>query len=415
MFSPSVIYNRVKLRSSAICTAGEDFISQRIDWKPRFTFTDKEKDRNTGYHYFGARYYDSEVSVWLSVDPMSDIYPSTSPYAYVENNPIMFIDPNGMETIARKQEKEDWFMIEKTGDVYYNSELKKGDEGKGLMQGDNWVHMGKNGMLTKDEVTPAGAELSLVTTYGGKIKVNGNKTVSAELMLKGDNAESFIPPEFKMKANLLYSIFMIFIAYSCNSQSSIKSITKDYLDRKEQFESKLVNHFPDILPNDVLLSGGLAYYNKKECNIPKSLFLVAKYNRDDFNKLLYEDSVLFGLNRLPTDLAIIVFKNCHDTIVQDMLYDNITFNLKKIKSHNLSNYKSYAVPYFDLEKYFGNKVNGISENFNTYVIETKKDLDKYENMNYDSDYYPAHLKHGYSRGITISKSQKVIIFWTIIW
>jgi len=46
--------------------------------------------------HFGARYYASDISVWLSVDPLSDMYASTSPYAYVENNPIMFVDPNGL-------------------------------------------------------------------------------------------------------------------------------------------------------------------------------------------------------------------------------------------------------------------------------------------------------------------------------
>ena len=130
-----------------MCNAGEDFISQRIDWQTRYTFSAKEKDKNTRYHYFGARYYDSETSVWLSVDPLAKKYPSMSPYMYTAGNPVMLVDPNGMATIARKQEKEDWFMNEKTGDVYYNSELKKGDEGKGLMQGNNWVHMGKNGMF----------------------------------------------------------------------------------------------------------------------------------------------------------------------------------------------------------------------------------------------------------------------------
>ena len=95
MFSPSVIYNRVKLRSSAICSAGEDFISQRIDWQTRYTFSAKEKDKNTGYHYFGARYYDSEVSVWLSVDPLADKYPGMSPYMYTAGNPVMLVDPDG--------------------------------------------------------------------------------------------------------------------------------------------------------------------------------------------------------------------------------------------------------------------------------------------------------------------------------
>ncbi len=45
---------------------------------------------------FGARYYDSDISVWLSVDPLADKYPSMSPFMYVLGNPIALIDPNGM-------------------------------------------------------------------------------------------------------------------------------------------------------------------------------------------------------------------------------------------------------------------------------------------------------------------------------
>ena len=33
---------------------------------------------------------------WLSVDPLAHLYPSTSPYAYCRNNPLILIDPNGM-------------------------------------------------------------------------------------------------------------------------------------------------------------------------------------------------------------------------------------------------------------------------------------------------------------------------------
>jgi len=52
---------------------------------------------NNGYSYFGARYYDIDLSVWLSVDPLSDMYPSTSPFMYVLGNPIRFIDENGLK------------------------------------------------------------------------------------------------------------------------------------------------------------------------------------------------------------------------------------------------------------------------------------------------------------------------------
>ena len=77
-----------------------------LSWNIPYTFSGKEKDSETGYSYFGARYYDSDISVWLSVDPLSDMYPSTSPYMYTLGNPVMLIDPNGMnhEWVGKKNE-----------------------------------------------------------------------------------------------------------------------------------------------------------------------------------------------------------------------------------------------------------------------------------------------------------------------
>ena len=57
----------------------------------------KEKDSETGYHYFGARYYNSDLSIWLSVDPMADKYPSLSPYNYCAWNPLKIVDPDGRD------------------------------------------------------------------------------------------------------------------------------------------------------------------------------------------------------------------------------------------------------------------------------------------------------------------------------
>lgn len=62
------------------------------------TFTGKERDEETGYGYFGARYMDHELTtMWLSVDPMADKYPSISPYAYCAWNPVKLVDPDGQE------------------------------------------------------------------------------------------------------------------------------------------------------------------------------------------------------------------------------------------------------------------------------------------------------------------------------
>ena len=47
---------------------------------------------------FGARYMDHELmTMWLSVDPLADKYPSISPYAYCAWNPVKLVDPDGRE------------------------------------------------------------------------------------------------------------------------------------------------------------------------------------------------------------------------------------------------------------------------------------------------------------------------------
>ena len=64
-----------------------------------YKFNAKELDTQTGYYYFGARYYDPGASVFLSVDPHAENYYNISPYVYVANNPIVNVDPDGKDII----------------------------------------------------------------------------------------------------------------------------------------------------------------------------------------------------------------------------------------------------------------------------------------------------------------------------
>lgn len=66
-------------------------------WNTPYLFTSKELDRETGMYYFGARYQDPKLGIFISVDPMAEKYSNFSSYCYTLNNPVKFIDPDGRD------------------------------------------------------------------------------------------------------------------------------------------------------------------------------------------------------------------------------------------------------------------------------------------------------------------------------
>ena len=105
---------------------GEPYVDQRhagATYSERFRFTGKERDEETGYGYFGARYMDHELmTMWLSVDLLADKYPSISPYAYCAWNPVKLVDPDGRDWVVVFDHKN------KTVTIEAKYVVKKGDE-----------------------------------------------------------------------------------------------------------------------------------------------------------------------------------------------------------------------------------------------------------------------------------------------
>ncbi|HRJ98775.1 MAG TPA: RHS repeat-associated core domain-containing protein [Ignavibacteria bacterium] len=62
-----------------------------------YKFTGKERDEESFYDYFGARYYDSRIGRWGQVEPLLKKYLSVTPYNYSLDNPLVVIDPNGKD------------------------------------------------------------------------------------------------------------------------------------------------------------------------------------------------------------------------------------------------------------------------------------------------------------------------------
>jgi RHS repeat-associated protein len=130
----------------------------------KFSSKELETALNLNMYDFGARLYDPVIDRWISPDPLAEKYYSISPYAYALNNPIRYIDPDGMAVdyagLYEKDEDENYkyeqqirafeaFAMTKSGRQYIIDRAQAGFQLVGVFEKKLNFSVEKAGILDK--------------------------------------------------------------------------------------------------------------------------------------------------------------------------------------------------------------------------------------------------------------------------
>ena len=131
--------------------------AQAYDPANRYRFNGKEEQvtGSLGLTDYGARLYDNLLPRWTTPDPLAEKYYSISPYAFCNNNPVNFVDPDG----------ESWYYCSDTGNFIAH-----------IDDDDDYIYL-----LTPEEVERANGDNNILSSYRRDDKMFGQLALESSI------------------------------------------------------------------------------------------------------------------------------------------------------------------------------------------------------------------------------------------
>ncbi len=245
--------------------------AQAYDPANRYRFNGKEEQvtGNIGLIDYGARLYDSLLPRWTTQDPLAEKYYSTSPYAFCNNNPVNFVDPDGRKLYFAKGVSDKFkrqfaatvkFMNSKgtAGDlaklhssetIYYIGEINKGQK--------HWNHFNPNNQTIRWDpntlfVSNDGIYVSPATTLAHEA---AHAARYDEVLNSADpNAKTEYEKSSQSKSNDAYGsdeeerVITTVEQYAARKHGEIRN---DQVTRTNHYEGHLISLPNEISPSDL--------------------------------------------------------------------------------------------------------------------------------------------------------------------
>ncbi|KPH13813.1 hypothetical protein AMQ68_09770 [Chryseobacterium sp. ERMR1:04] len=194
-----------------------------------------------------------DLGRWHGIDQLSEKYLSTSPYAYVANNPISFVDPDG-----RWMDEAGHIDVSGKGKIYFGGrQLMTQFMGQTIDQGAGGYNFSGNGAVSMFNYFANGGDINGLSFNNGyaifwtngdmqgfgrvtndEMEVGGTEVVLNRVKLNGNNVNSFIdnsfnwiqshPREFTSIAGAIEGSSQI-VANGLKNWNAPSSITKSHV------------------------------------------------------------------------------------------------------------------------------------------------------------------------------------------